>query len=110
MRGALLRSHVHETCTMGTRVLRRRPSDPLPERRAPNANEETQTSRLSIRPLANTLPTIGPIAQRLEQATHNRLVVGSNPTGPTTIKYHIPQGVIESRRRVHAHEQTMLDH
>jgi hypothetical protein len=25
----------------------------------------------------------GPIAQRLEQATHNRLVGGSNPSGPT---------------------------
>jgi hypothetical protein len=24
----------------------------------------------------------GPIAQRLEQGTHNPLVVGSNPTGP----------------------------
>ena len=27
---------------------------------------------------------VGPIAQRLEQATHNRLVTGSNPVGPTT--------------------------
>ena len=27
----------------------------------------------------------GPIAQRLEQATHNRLVTGSNPVGPTTL-------------------------
>ena len=26
---------------------------------------------------------IGPVAQRLEQWTHNPLVVGSNPTGPT---------------------------
>lgn len=26
---------------------------------------------------------IGPVAQRLEQGTHNPLVVGSNPTGPT---------------------------
>src|SRR6516225_7884014 len=25
----------------------------------------------------------GPVAQRLEQRTHNPLVVGSNPTGPT---------------------------
>ena len=27
----------------------------------------------------------GPVAQRLEQGTHNPLVVGSNPTGPTTL-------------------------
>ena len=27
----------------------------------------------------------GPIAQRLEQATHNRLVPGSNPGGPTIL-------------------------
>jgi hypothetical protein len=25
----------------------------------------------------------GPVAQRLEQQTHNLLVVGSSPTGPT---------------------------
>ena len=34
-----------------------------------------------------TLPWLagvyGPVAQRLEQGTHNPLVVGSNPTGPT---------------------------
>ena len=28
---------------------------------------------------------VGPIAQRLEQATHNRLVLGSNPSGPTIL-------------------------
>ena len=28
----------------------------------------------------------GPVAQRLEQGTHNPLVVGSNPTGPTIQK------------------------
>lgn len=26
----------------------------------------------------------GPVAQRLEQSAHNRLVVGSTPTGPTS--------------------------
>jgi hypothetical protein len=30
-----------------------------------------------------TLDCGGPVAQRLEQQTHNLLVVGSNPTGPT---------------------------
>ena len=29
-------------------------------------------------------PENGPLAQRLEQGTHNPLVVGSNPTRPTT--------------------------
>ena len=28
----------------------------------------------------------GPVAQRLEQGTHNPLVVGSNPTGPTMLR------------------------
>ena len=31
-----------------------------------------------------TIVVIGPLAQRLEQRTHNPLVVGSNPTGPTS--------------------------
>lgn len=26
---------------------------------------------------------VGPVAQWLEHAAHNRMVVGSNPTGPT---------------------------
>ncbi len=31
----------------------------------------------------------GPLAQRSEQGTHNPLVVGSNPTGPTILfRYH----------------------
>ena len=29
----------------------------------------------------------GPVAQRLEQATHNRLVGGSNPSGPTNLLF-----------------------
>jgi hypothetical protein len=31
----------------------------------------------------NTLALVGPVAQRLEQRTHNPLVPGSNPGGPT---------------------------
>jgi hypothetical protein len=34
-------------------------------------------------PTCATLEPAGPVAQRLEQQTHNLLVVGSNPTGPT---------------------------
>jgi hypothetical protein len=30
-----------------------------------------------------TLARVGPVAQRLEQRTHNPLVLGSNPSGPT---------------------------
>ena len=40
-------------------------------------------SPCSIREFCHSKFTNGPIAQRLEQATHNRLVVGSIPTGPT---------------------------
>ncbi len=32
-----------------------------------------------------TLCYVGPVAQRLEQRTHNPLVLGSNPSGPTNI-------------------------
>ena len=31
------------------------------------------------------LTAVGPIAQRLEQGTHNALVLGSNPSRPITI-------------------------
>ena len=31
------------------------------------------------------LTIVGPIAQRLEQGTHNALVLGSNPSRPITI-------------------------
>ena len=38
----------------------------------------------------------GPVAQRLVQETHNLLVAGSNPAGPTTIEPNI--GMFASRR------------
>ena len=39
----------------------------------------------------------GPIAQRLEQATHNRLVPGSNPGGPTNpVKEETQYGVLRA--------------
>ena len=34
----------------------------------------------------------GPVAQRLAQATHNRLVTGSNPVGPTKHIRRCPSG------------------
>jgi hypothetical protein len=42
-----------------------------------------RTLRIFLR--YNIVPerSYGPVAQRLEQRTHNPLVVGSNPTGPT---------------------------
>jgi hypothetical protein len=39
-----------------------------------------------------TSPFVGPIAQWLEQATHNRLVTGSNPVGPTIQEHFGNQG------------------
>ena len=50
---------------------------------------------LKTNPLQNGFPfgpefiyvrLCGPVAQRLEQATHNRLVPGSNPGGPTNFQ------------------------
>ena len=32
---------------------------------------------------------VGPVAQRLEQRTHNPLVLGSNPSGPTKNPYEL---------------------
>ena len=31
----------------------------------------------------SSIPSVGPVAQWLERAAHNRLVAGSNPAGPT---------------------------
>ena len=39
----------------------------------------------------------GPIAQRLEQTTHNRLVGGSNPSGPTIPHHERSHGPIDLR-------------
>ena len=39
----------------------------------------------------------GPLAQRLEQTTHNRLVAGSNPAGPT-ICFCVLDGTLGARR------------
>jgi hypothetical protein len=33
---------------------------------------------------------VGPVAQRLEQRTHNPLVLGSNPSGPTNLSAQFP--------------------
>lgn len=37
----------------------------------------------------------GAVAQRLEQRTHNPLVVGSNPTGPTIFHQRNPLKINE---------------
>jgi hypothetical protein len=37
----------------------------------------------------------GPVAQRLEQQTHNLLVPGSNPGGPTTTQQSLTTEVTE---------------
>ena len=43
------------------------------------------------------LEPLGPIAQRLEQTTHNRLVGGSNPSGPTIPHHERSHGPIDLR-------------
>src|SRR5258705_7899775 len=50
------------------------------------------TCRRRSPPILNSLQHSpnGPVAQRLEQRTHNPLVVGSNPTGPTTVSNQQP--------------------
>lgn len=45
-----------------------------------------ESIRRSLKYTFATNILIGPVAQRLEQGTHNPLVVGSNPTGPTILK------------------------
>ena len=42
-----------------------------------------ESIRRSLKYTFATYILAGPVAQRLEQGTHNPLVVGSNPTGPT---------------------------
>jgi hypothetical protein len=39
-----------------------------------------------LRLMAESWLLSGPVAQWLAQATHNRLVTGSNPVGPTFVK------------------------
>ncbi len=60
------------------------------------------------RSYAHTLQQFGPLAQGLEQRTHNPSVVGSNPTGPTQLRVlHSFLGPVSlrppPRRCTHAH-------
>ena len=48
----------------------------------------------------------GPIAQRLEQGTHNPLVGGSNPSGPTNLASPLRRGVLTVQRGI---QQTALE-
>ena len=51
--------------------------------------------------IANSFPAYGLVAQGLEQGTHNPLVVGSNPTGPTNqINALRKQGIFSCRNCV----------
>ncbi len=43
----------------------------------------------------------GPLAQWLEQATHNRTVIGSNPVGATNSLSHIKISAVELLLRAH---------
>ena len=48
--------------------------------------EERTTLQKRLRPKVSGEPLDGPVAQRLEQGTHNPLVGGSNPSGPTSLR------------------------
>src|SRR4051812_12338202 len=49
----------------------------------------------------------GPVAQRLEQGTHNPLVGGSNPSGPTKLLCIYP-GTLRRRERLQARSLSMI--
>ena len=81
----------------------------------------------SLAALSSYNDDIGPLAQWLEQGTHNPLVVGSNPTGPTNstaygilgrlpgrvltpVIDHVGIGSIEPVRMRTLHGDTLRDH
>src|SRR5438034_2760472 len=53
------------------------------KRRSRNSSSPASLASGQGRRRVFRMPCGGPIAQRSEQATHNRLVGGSNPSGPT---------------------------
>lgn len=46
------------------------------------------------------LPTLGPVAQRSEQRTHNALVLGSNPSRPTRLTMKTPLWKLPKGERI----------
>jgi hypothetical protein len=59
---------------------------PGPARLELRPNKTNRRSGKNSVPLETPILLVrGPIAQRLEQGTHNPLVVGSNPTGPKRV-------------------------
>jgi hypothetical protein len=59
---------------------------PPPKRICPNRPRMFKCNHRRWERHRNRAPPPGPIAQRLEQSTHNRLVRGSNPCGPNSRK------------------------
>ena len=51
------------------------------------------SGRQNLRPPFVVYGCPGPVAQRLEQRTHNPLVVGSNPTGPTSTRRNLLRSI-----------------
>ena len=92
----LLRGHAHHPIPTGSdgHVKDRMP---LPGRREsrrsedrPDLGQEAPACRPEVRPFLGMHFSLslghGPIAQRLEHGTHNSLVLGSNPGGPTLFR------------------------
>ena len=70
-------------------ALRRCSGCPRPKTRKSTLDLQRTHSRCIRKPWQATYswqtPRLGPVAQRLEQGTHNPLVGGSNPSGPTRL-------------------------
>ena len=70
-------------------ALRRCSGCPRPKTRKSTLDLQRTHSRCIRKPWQATYswqtPRLGPVAQRLEQGTHNPLVGGSNPSGPTDL-------------------------
>src|SRR5258707_2559909 len=68
---------------LGPRLIECRRMLPKPTARVTARSRRRLPAILNSLQHASSTHPNGPVAQRLEQRTHNPLVVGSNPTGPT---------------------------
>src|SRR5579875_547651 len=82
--GSICKTRLHLRTPVMTYAVRDHAIDP-----EPRVNLEEQQRTICQRTRVSNVFLSGPVAQRLEQGTHNPLVGGSNPSGPTTPKLRI---------------------